>query len=264
MDNFFGYSKMLIEEGIAKIVDPFNDEDIYINTGLKLEDVEFYYEEAKQCNGKVLELGCGYGRILLALLKRGIDIDGLEKSKELVKYILNKSKELELQTKVYIDHMQNVKNIKCSYDLVICPNYVMDYIRSYDEFVELLKSIYCLLGQNGKLIFNIDIKETDEKNYGPAISCYSFNKEEKKAYMSIIETRVIDDDCRLCNLTTYISQGEQTSVFVSFTKEFRWDFGKLINCITSSGFEVDNLYRDYDKSEFKSGRDSECVLILKK
>lgn len=134
MDNFFGYSKILIEEGIAKIVDPFNDEGIYINTGLKLQDVEFYYEEAKKSAGKVLELGCGYGRVLLPLLKRKIDIDGLEKSKELAKIVLTKSKELDVQTKVYIDDMRNVKKIKCPYDLVICPNYVMDYITSYDEF----------------------------------------------------------------------------------------------------------------------------------
>lgn len=81
--------------------------------------------------------------------------------------------------------------------------------------------------------------------------------------MSIIETRIIDDDCRLCNLTTYISLGKQTSVFVSFTKEFRWNFDKLINCIISSGFKVGNLYRDYAKNEFEIGRDNECVLILK-
>lgn len=211
----------------------------------------------------MLELGCGYGRVLLPLLKRKIDIDGLEKSKELAKIVLTKSKELDVQTKVYIDDMRNVKKIKCPYDLVICPNYVMDYITSYDEFLELLKSIYCVLNQNGKLIFNIDIKEIDEENYGPAISCHSFNEKEKKAYMSIIETRIIDDDCRLCNLTTYISLGKQTSVFVSFTKEFRWNFDKLINCIISSGFKVGNLYRDYAKNEFEIGRDNECVLILK-
>lgn len=54
------------------------------------------------------------------------------------------------------------------------------------SFLELLKSIYCVLNQNGKLIFNIDIKEIDEENYGPAISCHSFNEKEKKRICQLL------------------------------------------------------------------------------
>jgi len=42
------------------------------------EDLPFWLDEAKRANGPVLEVGCGTGRVLLALLEAGADADGVD------------------------------------------------------------------------------------------------------------------------------------------------------------------------------------------
>src|SRR6516165_10651213 len=45
-----------------------------------LVDTGFYCELARQCGGPVLEIGCGTGRILLAIARGGIEIHGVDNS----------------------------------------------------------------------------------------------------------------------------------------------------------------------------------------
>ena len=43
------------------------------------EDLEFWLDEARRGRGPVLDVACGTGRVLLSLLERGIDADGLDR-----------------------------------------------------------------------------------------------------------------------------------------------------------------------------------------
>lgn len=51
------------------------------------EDVSFWLQLAKEMDGPVLELGCGTGRLLLPLLKSGINIYGLDRNFEMLSYL---------------------------------------------------------------------------------------------------------------------------------------------------------------------------------
>ncbi|HUF79231.1 MAG TPA: class I SAM-dependent methyltransferase, partial [Thermoanaerobaculia bacterium] len=44
------------------------------------EDVPFYVELARESGGPVLEMGCGTGRVLLAVAQAGIEIAGIDGS----------------------------------------------------------------------------------------------------------------------------------------------------------------------------------------
>ena len=51
------------------------------------EDLSFWLDLAIEMDGPVLELGCGTGRLLLPLLKSGIDICGLDRSSAMLSYL---------------------------------------------------------------------------------------------------------------------------------------------------------------------------------
>jgi len=47
-------------------------------------DVGFYVDEAKAAGGRVLEVGCGTGRILLPIARAGCAITGIDGSKQML------------------------------------------------------------------------------------------------------------------------------------------------------------------------------------
>jgi SAM-dependent methyltransferase len=51
------------------------------------EDVSFWLQLAIEVDGPVLELGCGTGRLLLPLLKSGINLCGLDRNYEMLSYL---------------------------------------------------------------------------------------------------------------------------------------------------------------------------------
>ena len=47
-----------------------------------LRDIPFYTDLAERVGGPVLEIGCGTGRVLLEIARRGIEIEGLDSSED--------------------------------------------------------------------------------------------------------------------------------------------------------------------------------------
>jgi SAM-dependent methyltransferase len=54
--------------------------DADMGASMTLPDVDYYLQAARACGGPVLELGCGTGRILAALIAAGIDAVGIDRS----------------------------------------------------------------------------------------------------------------------------------------------------------------------------------------
>ena len=42
------------------------------------EDIHFWIEKAHQCNGKILEIGCGTGRITIPIAKSNVYVTGID------------------------------------------------------------------------------------------------------------------------------------------------------------------------------------------
>ena len=53
---------------------------LYVNR----RDVQFYVDEARSAAGRVLEVGCGTGRILLPIARAGLFVDGMDASPQML------------------------------------------------------------------------------------------------------------------------------------------------------------------------------------
>ncbi|MFX1299012.1 MAG: methyltransferase domain-containing protein, partial [Promethearchaeota archaeon] len=51
-----------------------------------VRDVNFYKKEAEKATEKILEIGVGTGRIYIPLLKRGLDVYGIDVSEEKINH----------------------------------------------------------------------------------------------------------------------------------------------------------------------------------
>jgi len=123
---------------------------VYIGTK---GDLKFYLMQAKKARGNVLEIACGTGRILLPLLKNGINIEGIDLSAKMLDVLRKKAKTMGLEPNVWKANMQNF-NANKKYDLVIVPYRAFNHVESSEDQIKTLKNFKKHLKKGGKLIIN--------------------------------------------------------------------------------------------------------------
>jgi len=135
------------------------------------DDIEFYINHASNVKGKILEIGCGTGRIHLKLLEKGFDVYGIDLSEKMLKEILIKSKKLALAPKVFQLDMKNF-SLTHSFDLIIIPFRSFAHNLSIDDQIISLKNIRSHLDKKGKLVLNLFFPNPEfiVKTYGRKIT----------------------------------------------------------------------------------------------
>lgn len=126
--------------------------DAYVNDFK--EDIELYSSFCKE-NDKILEVGCGTGRVIKRLLEKGLnDITGVDISDEmlkkaqtnLAKYLKNKSLTLE-------KHDFSIDPLRKSFDKVFITYYTFNYILDKPE--KFLRNIYSSMGDNSLVVIDL-------------------------------------------------------------------------------------------------------------
>ena len=72
----------------------------------RLQDVAFYRDAAREFGDPVLELGCGTGRITMALAERGKRITGLDLSERMLERAVKKRAELRVEARERVHLVQ--------------------------------------------------------------------------------------------------------------------------------------------------------------
>ena len=109
-------------------------------------------------NPLILELGSGTGQHTLELVKKKYQVEGLEKSKEMIKNLKKKNKKI----KIYNQDMRTF-NLKKKYDVIIALFNVVNYLISINDFIKLVERGKKHLNKNGIIIF--DYWNTAAVNY---------------------------------------------------------------------------------------------------
>ncbi len=121
------------------------------------DDIPFYIDYAKKQNGEILELGCGTGRVALALAKQNFKVTGLDLSKEMLG-IFKKKLELQPKLKNKINLMHgNMANFQIDkkFSLIIAPFRAFQSLTDKKDIENSLKCINNHLTENGIFIVNV-------------------------------------------------------------------------------------------------------------
>lgn len=81
-------------------------------------DLEFYYEHIKN-EKKILEAGVGTGRLLIPYLQKGLDVEGIDLSSEMLNICKEKCEEFGVKTALMQGSVIDYKFDK--YDAIIIP-----------------------------------------------------------------------------------------------------------------------------------------------
>lgn len=222
-------------------------------------DVGFYVDEAKDAGGRVLEVGCGTGRILLPIARSGCAIEGVDSSAEMLERCNAKlQKEPDDVRRRVTLHRADARtfDIGRQFDLVIAPFRVMQHLTTIEDQLAFLHSAARHLRPGGRLtfdVFNPDFRalisaDGTEREDTPSTKLpdgRSFRRAGRVA-----RVRWIDQvsEVELIYYVTPESGGQVERHVQSF--EMRWFLrAELVHLLTRAGFRVRSIYGDFDRSQ---------------
>ncbi|HEX7698671.1 MAG TPA: class I SAM-dependent methyltransferase [Candidatus Acidoferrum sp.] len=135
----------------------------------RLQDVAFYREAVREFGDPVLELGCGTGRIMMALADAGKRITGLDLSERMLERAVKKRAALNKEAR---ERVHLVQGDMARFDLGETFRLVIIPFRPFQHLLEVQQQVDCLdcvrkhLAPGGRLI--LDVFQTDaERMHDP-------------------------------------------------------------------------------------------------
>src|SRR5258708_2314924 len=135
----------------------------------RTQDVAFYRDAARDFGDPVLELGCGTGRITMALAEAGKRITGLDLSERMLERAIKKRAALRVEAR---ERVHLVQGNMAGFDLGEKFRLVIIPFRPFQHLLEVHQQINCLecvrkhLAPGGRLI--LDVFQTDaERMHDP-------------------------------------------------------------------------------------------------
>ena len=123
-----------------------------------LDDVPFYLDLARRYGGPVLEIACGTGRVLLEIARIGIEIWGIDFSKEqlavLHSKLLKEPERTRGLVRTFRDDMRTF-SLDRKFGLVIIPFRPMQHMYAIEDQISALNAAKAHLSPEGVLAFDV-------------------------------------------------------------------------------------------------------------
>lgn len=139
-------------------------------------DIEYYLERLHGVTGKVLEAGVGSGRFYIPLMEKGIDIEGIDYSPEMLASCRKQCLERGLTPVLYEGNVSNFSLSK-QYEAIVMPTGSFCLIESYQEAVSALTCMYQHLVPGGRIILDL-LLPTDWKTGEMSTSYFQISEDE--------------------------------------------------------------------------------------
>ena len=135
----------------------------------RLQDVAFYRDAAREFGDPVLELGCGTGRITMALAEAGKRVTGLDLSERMLERAAKKRAALMVEARERVHLVQSDMarfDLGEKFRLIIIPFRPFQHLLEVREQVDCLECVRKHLAPGGRLI--LDVFQTDaERMHDP-------------------------------------------------------------------------------------------------
>ncbi|PYP77004.1 MAG: class I SAM-dependent methyltransferase [Gemmatimonadetes bacterium] len=222
-------------------------------------DVAFYLEEAARsgASSRVLELGCGTGRLTLPLARAGHEVTGIDLSPAMLargreKLAAEPQSVRERVTLLEGDARRIALAEKPSFDLVVAPFRVLQHFTAIPDQLEVLDGARRHLRPGGRLVFDV---------FNPSYASMTRDRSaevEDTPEQSLPDGRTLRRTVRVTavhwveqvsdvELIYHVRTGDRTErVVQSFG--MRWyTAAELTHVVARAGFRLEALYGGFDR-----------------
>jgi SAM-dependent methyltransferase len=235
------------------------------------QDVEFFVEEAKNCGGEVLEIGCGTGRVMIPTAREGVSITGIDRSKHMLERLaVNLSHESEdVRARIaYVEGDMRNFDLGRQFALITIPFRPFQHLLTTESQLACLECIRRHLVPGGRLILDVFnpslsmLAETEcgvEFGHEPEFAMPDGRKVNRCAR---IRSKDLTNQINYCELIYRVTDARQNENTIVHPFGMRYMFRyELEHLRARAGFKIVHLYSDYDRSAFGAKYPGELLAI---
>jgi len=237
-------------------------------------DVAFFVEAAKESGEPVLEVGCGTGRVLIPTAQAGVEIVGLDLSPHMLEVCRGRLKAESEEVRSRVQLVQgDMRQFELSrtFRLVTLPFRPFQHLTTVEDQLACLGCICRHLAEAGRLIldiFNPSLESLARQNFGEEISEepeFSMPDGRRVIRRHKIVSRDVANQINYVELIYYVTHpnGRQERLVQAFPMRYLFRF-EAEHLLARAGFEVEQLYADYDKSPYGSKYPGELIFVARK
>jgi len=238
------------------------------------QDVSFFVDAARNSGGLVLEIGCGTGRVLIPTARAGVEIVGLDFSPKMLQicrgHLAAEPENVSSRVRLVQGDMRDFQ-LAQTFTLATIPFRPFQHLLTVEDQMSCLRSIHRHLVTGGRLILDLfnpwlealvadDIGQ--DMGFEPEFTTPDGRRVIRKHKI------VARDYARQVNRVELIydityPDGHTETLIHAFSMRylFRYEAEHLLG---RCGFEVEDVFADYDKSPFGSKYPGELILVAKK
>ena len=118
-------------------------------------DIEYYYEKLKSIKGPILEAGVGTGRMLIPFIQKGLNVEGVDLSEEMLNQCRRNIVEHQVEGTIFQGDLTQL-DIETRYDAIMMPTGSFCLLPKM-IIKDVLRSLLNHLTENGQLMIDIEL-----------------------------------------------------------------------------------------------------------
>ncbi|MEO8739661.1 MAG: class I SAM-dependent methyltransferase [Casimicrobiaceae bacterium] len=218
--------------------------DIDMGRNMAFDDAAFYVEQAARAGGRVLELGCGNGRILLELVRHGVNAVGIDASARMLLDLRRKATAHRLEATVCRMDARALA-FSDAFALVLCPYSLITYMTATEDAARLLAGIHAALAPAGTVIVDAFIP----RQGAPSDAFKVDYRREHRNGVLVRSKRVAalgPSTHRIERRYELVAADGRLVERIDTSEDIRLYWPKdIVELLTTSGFAIDRTWRDY-------------------
>jgi SAM-dependent methyltransferase len=226
------------------------------------DDIQFYTDYAKSLNcDSILELGCGTGRVALALAKEGFNVTGLDLSNEMLDVFRQKldnadDKVDKVKSKIEIIHGNMARfDLNKKFDLIIVPFRAFQCLTDDKDIANSLDCVKNHLTDGGIFIVNVFNPRPDLTDWcSPETVQIQWERLDENTGNYVIKKYSqdkIDTDNRIMYITFIYEVKDKAGNISEITDKLKLKYyyeNQLQSAVEKAGLKIKEKFGWYDKT----------------
>lgn len=163
--------------------------------GFSYGDVEYYKDRLQQVSGRVLEVACGSGRVMIPLMQHGILIEGIDNSQLMLDACRRNGSKAEVEPILHQGEMNRFQ-LDTPYEAIIIPGGSIQLLDARQALLEALQCFHTHLEDQGVLILDTFIPadyrlDTIKTRMWETAAQETITLEEKRIEVDFIQQRIL-------------------------------------------------------------------------